>query len=169
MNGFAHAHKYSVTVVGSTTGISPETAADFSSGGFSNFFSTPSYQADAVAGYLATLGDTNAGLFNTSGRGYPDVSAQGVGYQVTIAGQVTPVDGTSASTPLFASVVSLLNDRLIAAGQSPMGFMNPFLYAGGQVALNDITSGSNPGCGTDGFPAADGWDPVGLAPVPVLF
>jgi len=28
--------------------------------------------------------------------------------------------------------------------------------------LNDITSGSNPGCGTDGFNATVGWDPVGI-------
>lgn len=25
---------------------------------------------------------------------------------------------------------------------------------------NDITDGSNPGCGTNGFPTAPGWDPV---------
>ena len=88
------------------------------------------------------------------------MSAQGVAYQVNIGGAVSDVSGTSASTPLFASVVSLLNDRLIAKGSAPMGFMNPFLYAGGQVALNDVTSGSNPGCGTEGFPAEKGWDPV---------
>jgi tripeptidyl-peptidase-1 len=26
--------------------------------------------------------------------------------------------------------------------------------------FNDITQGSNPGCGTQGFSAAKGWDPV---------
>ena len=29
-----------------------------------------------------------------------------------------------------------------------------------QAAFNDITSGSNPGCGTEGFYAQPGWDPV---------
>ena len=87
------------------------------------------------------------------------MSAQGVGYQVTIAGQVTPVDGTSASTPLFASVVSLINDELIAAGKSPLGFLNPFLYANPNAFL-DVTTGDNPGCNTNGFPASSGWDPV---------
>ena len=53
-----------------------------------------------------------------------------------------------------------LNDRLIAAGKSPLGFLNPFLYSTGKSALNDITSGSNPGCNTNGFPAKKGWDPV---------
>ena len=150
----------SVTVVGATTGTAPETAADFSSGGFSNVFAAPSYQAEAVSGYLSILGDTNAGLFTAAGRAYPDVAAQGVAYQVNIGGAVSPVSGTSASTPLFASVAALLNDRLIAAGKPAMGFMNPFLYSTGAGALNDVTSGSNPGCGTDGFPAEAGWDPV---------
>lgn len=27
-------------------------------------------------------------------------------------------------------------------------------------AFNDITSGNNPGCGTKGFSAQAGWDPV---------
>ena len=43
---------------------------------------------------------------------------------------------------------------------SPLGFLNPFLYSTGASALNDITSGDNPGCDTDGFPAIPGWDPV---------
>lgn len=32
------------------------------------------------------------------------------------------------------------------------------LYAHPEV-FTDITKGSNPGCGTLGFPAAKGWDP----------
>ncbi|KAL1949193.1 hypothetical protein VTO73DRAFT_10999 [Trametes versicolor] len=149
-----------ITAVGSTQGISPETAADFSAGGFSNIFARPDYQTDAVDGYLKTLGNTNAGLFNTTGRGYPDVSTQGVQFVIEAAGQLQGVDGTSASSPTFASVVALLNDQLLNAGQSPLGFLNPFLYSKGVAALNDITSGSNPGCGTQGFPAAAGWDAV---------
>jgi hypothetical protein len=39
----------------------------------------------------------------------------------------------------FASVVSLLNDRLIGAGKSVLGFLNPFLYSTSADALNDIT------------------------------
>ena len=27
-------------------------------------------------------------------------------------------------------------------------------------AFNDITNGTNAGCGTQGFPAAPGWDPI---------
>lgn len=32
-------------------------------------------------------------------------------------------------------------------------------YSNPQV-FNDITSGNNPGCGTNGFTATQGWDPV---------
>ncbi|KAL7277316.1 subtilisin-like protein [Trametes coccinea BRFM310] len=149
-----------LTAVGSTQGINPETAAEFSAGGFSNIFARPDYQSDAVDSYLQTLGNTNQGLFNTTGRGYPDVSTQGVQFVIETAGQLQGVDGTSASSPTFASVVALLNDQLLNAGQSPLGFLNPLLYSKGVAALNDITSGSNPGCGTQGFPAAAGWDAV---------
>ena len=149
-----------MTSVGATQGISPETAADFSSGGFSNYFTIPDYQSSAVSGYLSALGKTNKGKFNKAGRAYPDVAAQGVNFEVVVDGDVQGVSGTSASSPTFASVISLLNDRLIAAGKSPLGFLNPFLYSTGKSALNDITSGSNPGCNTNGFPAKKGWDPV---------
>ncbi|KAI0356085.1 subtilisin-like protein [Trametes cingulata] len=149
-----------ITAVGSTQGINPETAAQFSAGGFSNIFARPDYQSDAVDGFLKTLGNTNAGLFNTTGRAYPDVSTQGVQFVIEVDGELQGVDGTSASSPTFASIVALLNDQLLNAGQSPLGFLNPFLYSKGVSALNDITSGSNPGCGTDGFPAVTGWDAV---------
>ncbi|KAI1787575.1 family S53 protease [Ganoderma leucocontextum] len=148
-----------LTSVGSTQGIN-EQAADFSSGGFSNIFAQPDYQTDAVAAYLKTLGNTNAGLFNTTGRAFPDVSAQGVNFIVDVAGQGQGVSGTSASSPTFAAVVALLNDELLNQGKSPLGFLNPLLYSTAAAALNDITEGSNPGCGTQGFPAAEGWDPV---------
>lgn len=59
-----------------------------------------------------------------------------------------------------AGVISLLNDFRIANGKSPLGFLNPTLYSTGIAGFNDITSGSNPGCGTSGFTAGAGWDPV---------
>lgn len=149
-----------MTSVGATTGIT-ETAATFSSGGFSNFFARPSYQSTDVANYLTALGSTNSGKFNTTGRGFPDVSAQGENVEIVSGGQTGTVAGTSCSSPIFASVIALLNDRLVAAGKSPLGFLNPFLYsAAGKAALNDITTGNNPGCNTNGFPAKTGWDPV---------
>lgn len=149
-----------VTSVGSTQGINPETAAPFSAGGFSNIFPRPDYQKAAVENYLSTLGSTNANLFNATGRAYPDVSTQGANFQVNVAGKILSGNGTSASSPTFASIVALLNDKRLSAGLSPLGFLNPLLYSDASSAFNDITSGSNPGCGTNGFPATTGWDPV---------
>ncbi|THU80130.1 family S53 protease [Dendrothele bispora CBS 962.96] len=146
------------TSVGATQGVN-EVAADFSSGGFSNVFTRPSYQASAVTAYLNALGNTNSGLFNPNGRAFPDIAAQGENVEIVSGGQAGLVAGTSCSSPIFASVISLVNDRLIAAGKPVLGFLNPFLYANPQ-AFFDITSGSNPGCGTNGFPARAGWDPV---------
>ncbi|PCH39539.1 family S53 protease-like protein [Wolfiporia cocos MD-104 SS10] len=148
-----------VTSVGATTNFDPETAAYFSSGGFSNYWGIPSFQASAVASYLSYLGDTYAGLYNASGRGYPDVSTQGINFIIVADEQTWMVNGTSCSSPTFAGVIGLLNDRLVAAGKSTLGWMNPFLYSSAS-AFTDITSGDNPGCGTNGFSAIAGWDPV---------
>ncbi|KAJ7731994.1 family S53 protease-like protein [Mycena metata] len=138
-----------------------EIGAPLSSGGFSNHFAAPAYQKADVDAYVSSLGDTYSGLFNTTGRGFPDVSAQGVNFVVVSGGEASLVSGTSASTPLFASVIALLNDELIAAGKMPLGFLNPFLYSpAGRAALNDVSRGNNPGCGTSGFNATVGWDPV---------
>lgn len=62
-----------VTSVGATVNIKPETAAKFSSGGFSNFFARPAYQNAAVPKFLATLPSDFPGIFNKAGRGFPDV------------------------------------------------------------------------------------------------
>ncbi|KAI0085899.1 family S53 protease [Irpex rosettiformis] len=150
-----------VTNVGATqlSGTSSETSAGFSSGGFSNFFGIPAYQASAVQSFLTTLGSTDSGKFNRSGRAIPDVAAIGTNLEIVVNGRTELVDGTSCSSPIFAGIVALLNDELLAAGKSPLGFLNPFLYAN-PGAFNDITTGSNPGCNTNGFPAVKGWDPV---------
>jgi len=149
-----------VTSVGGTTGINPEQAWSRSGGGFSDYFNTPGYQASAVCSYISRLGVTYAGLYNPSGRGYPDIAAQASGFQVVVGGKTMSVGGTSASSPTVAGIVALLNDYRIANGKSSVGFLNPLLYSTGVAGLNDITSGSNPGCETNGFSAGTGWDPV---------
>jgi len=147
-----------VTSVGATENI-PEVAGSFSAGGFSNIFPIPSYQEKEVATYTSKLGSAYTGLYNTTGRGFPDVSAQGVKVAMAFQGGLVSVFGTSCSSPIFASVISLINDRLIAAGKPVLGFLNPFLYANSK-ALFDITAGDNPGCNTNGFSATVGWDPA---------
>jgi tripeptidyl-peptidase-1 len=76
----------------------------------------------------------------------------GDNFQIWLSGNRTSIGGTSAAAPTFASVIALLNDVLLAAGEKPLGFLNPWLYSQGKAGLNDITTGSsNPGCGTEGF------------------
>jgi tripeptidyl-peptidase-1 len=159
-----------VTTVGATYLFNPEVAAfddsftvPFTSGGgFSDLFPTPDYQKDAIAKYLAANQNfpQYEGLFNPSGRAYPDVAAQGVNYSVIYNSTVIRVDGTSASTPAFAAIIALVNDALLAAGKSTLGFLNPWLYGGGYKAFTDVTSGSAAGCEVEGFPATEGWDAV---------
>ncbi|KZV69417.1 subtilisin-like protein [Peniophora sp. CONT] len=148
-----------VTSVGATQNVDPEVAASFSSGGFSTYFAAPSYQTNATTKYLSAIGPVaNAGLYNASGRGYPDVALIGNHVEIISNGTMKPVLGTNCSSPIFASIIALLNDELIVAGKPPLGFLNPWLYS--TAVLNDITTGSNPGCNTNGFYTMSGWDPV---------
>ncbi|KAL9100149.1 MAG: hypothetical protein Q9163_004450 [Psora crenata] len=160
-----------VTAVGATQirpGASitePEEACEtviFSGGGFSNVFKLPSYQSAAVSSWFANHPPPyNASRFNNTqqARGYPDISANGANYVVAANGIFTLVYGTSASTPVVGSILTLINEARFAVGKGSVGFINPTLYAHPDD-LNDITIGNNPGCGTPGFSCAPGWDPV---------
>ena len=144
-----------------------------SGGGFSNIFPIPAYQSAAVTNYLknspppyTSYSSTNnnsfganGGVFNRAGRAYPDVSAIGDNVVIYSKGNPTLIGGTSAAAPVFASILTRINEERISAGKSTVGFVNPTLYANAG-ALHDIVTGSNPGCGTQGFSCAEGWDPV---------
>ncbi|KAH8980796.1 subtilisin-like protein [Lactarius akahatsu] len=149
-----------LTAVGGTTEYDPEVAAPLSGGGFSDHFPRPVYQDVAVSAFLSRQGTHYAGLYNPEGRGIPDIAAQALRFPIVLGNADFLVDGTSCSTPTVAGIISLLNDYLITNGRPPLGFLNIRLYDDGIAGLNDITSGSNPGCGTDGFSAVPGWDPV---------
>ncbi|KAH9041310.1 subtilisin-like protein [Lactarius pseudohatsudake] len=148
-----------VTSVGGTM-KRPEVAAPFSSGGFSNVFKRPDYQTDAVLGFFRQLGNQHSGLYNASSRGSPDVAAQAVRFAIILNDRLFRSSGTSCSAPVVAGIISLLNDYQLSQNRPVLGFLNPWLYGTASQAFNDITSGSNPGCGTDGFSAVPGWDPV---------
>ncbi|KAL0950239.1 hypothetical protein HGRIS_010224 [Hohenbuehelia grisea] len=149
-----------VTAVGGTTRI-PEFGIGFSGGGFSDYFSRPSYQNKAVGKFLAGLPKgTYKGLFNPRGRAIPDVSAQSNRFRIFLSGRPVLIGGTSASSPAFAGFVALLNDVRLAKGKKPLGFLNPLLYSKAVSGFNDITTGNNPGCGTPGFNATKGWDAI---------
>lgn len=158
-----------VTGVGATMDFSPEVSAYrntpgrgfYSSGsGFSEYFPRPSYQDAVVPAYVKSMNGEHTGLFNPLGRGYPDIAAQGLYFKYVWNGTVGTISGTSASSPLAASVIALVNDALIASGRSPLGFLNPWLYKHGYKGFTDITSGLNGGCNTTGFPTVKGWDAV---------
>ncbi|KAJ5604369.1 hypothetical protein N7510_009523 [Penicillium lagena] len=144
-----------------------------SGGGFSNIYERPNYQAQAVKDYFNKAQPTypyyesvnnnsfgaNGGIYNRIGRAYPDVSAIGDNVIIFNAGAPTSIGGTSASSPVFASILTRINEERLAAGKKTLGFVNPTLYAHPE-AFFDITSGNNAGCGTNGFNATEGWDPV---------
>ena len=73
--------------------------------------------------------------------------------------QVLVVSGTSAAAPVFAALLTRINEERIAKGKGTVGFVNPVLYQHPEV-FNDITEGSNSGCGGTAFEAVEGWDPV---------
>ncbi|KAH9011818.1 subtilisin-like protein [Lactarius hengduanensis] len=92
---------------------------------------------------------------------FPRPAYQDVAVSAFLSRQGTQYAGLyNCSAPVFAGIISLLNDYLITNGSPPLGFLNIRLYNDGIAGLNDITSGSNPGCGTNGFSAVPGWDPV---------
>ncbi|KJA23283.1 hypothetical protein HYPSUDRAFT_54467 [Hypholoma sublateritium FD-334 SS-4] len=162
-----------VTAVGATqvnpnsTVNDPEGACEqviFSGGGFSNIFPLPSFQASDVKSFLKDHPPPfKNGQFNNSGnaRGFPDLSANGANYVIGIDGEFELVFGTSASSPVVGSIFTLVNDARLAIGKRPVGWLNPLIYSPVfREAFNDITSGGNQGCGTGGFTATKGWDPV---------
>jgi tripeptidyl-peptidase I len=144
-----------------------------SAGGFSNIYPIPDYQKKAVSDffcehpppypyYETTYNQSfspNGGLYNRAGRGFPDVAAIGQDIMMVDIGRVAPAQGTSASAPIFAGLLTRINEHRLLAGKKPVGFVNPALYAHPDV-LHDITEGNNPGCHSDGFNATEGWDPV---------
>ena len=117
-----------------------------SGGGFSNRFSTPSYQKNAVANYFALVNNTPYSPvpgYAINGRGYPDLAISGASYIVTIGGEFLAFGGTSASTPGVAGIISLVNTARLTAGKSPVGWFNPVLYNYHDRFVKDVTSGNN--------------------------
>ena len=122
-------------------------------GGTSDYIPVPDWQRGIVPPSL------NPGHF--AGRGVPDVAANAdpaTGYLVMFNGTIQPVGGTSASAPLWASLVA----RISGALGHRVGNFNALLYSsiGKSGALRDITVGNNDANGMlDGqFPAQKGWD-----------
>jgi len=122
-------------------------------GGVSDITPVPSWQEGKVPRSI------NPGNF--AGRAIPDVAANAdpnTGYLVMSGGQLGIVGGTSASAPLWGSLIARINALI----KGRVGNFNALLYGtiGPKGALRDITRGNND---TDGlldgqFAAGPGWD-----------
>jgi len=142
-------------------------------GGFSSINPQLSYQTKAVAAYVKSVRGKlpPSSMFDATKRAYPDISLTGeryivVGEDNTGTLQEEVVSGTSASSPAFAGLVSLINEGRLAAGKSPLGFLNPVLYKAyysDPTIFNDITDTQTNACThcyccSFGYPSAHGWD-----------
>ncbi|MEW6122472.1 MAG: DUF4114 domain-containing protein [Pseudomonadota bacterium] len=117
-----------------------------SSGGVDTTQSTPSYQLDYG---LTPTADYTPGA--GQGRGLPDVSANAGGnlFYWTPDGSMeglTEEGGTSAATPLWASLAVQINTIFEDQGLPQLGYMNDLLYIASAIApaaFNDIQFGNN--------------------------
>lgn len=122
-------------------------------GGISSVWSLPAWQ-------------TGVGSSSTM-RNVPDVCLDAdpdTGYSCVVNGSWYFCGGTSASAPLWAAFMGLVNERRLANGSSYVGLANPGLYAIGKsvlysTAFHDIDDGSNNlyYTATAGYDNATGW------------
>jgi tripeptidyl-peptidase-1 len=120
-----------------------------SGGGFSNIHAVADYQKTAIQAYydqvqdslpfssynqiivngsFDNITDVNQ-VYNSGGRGYPDVAAVGENQLIVYEGDYYTIGGTSLSAPLWGSILTLINEKRIAAGKSTLGFVNPALVS----------------------------------------
>ena len=87
---------------------------------------------------------------STYSRNVPDVAM--VADQVFVISnqglQEPDIGGTSVAAPLWAGLTALINQQVVAGGQSTVGFVNPVIYGigtgtGYTTCFHDITSGNN--------------------------
>jgi tripeptidyl-peptidase-1 len=157
-----------------------------SGGGFSAQLPMPAWQSAAVSAYLNSGVSLPTGLFNPQNRAFPDgmhyfncssvllffsflffyiVSGYGHSYLTWLGDIDEPVDGTSASTPVVASMIALLNTQRFGQNKAPLGFVAPLMYSAAVNAtgvFNDVTQGNNKCtescCSSYGYEATQGWD-----------
>ena len=147
-----------VTAIGAVHQQLPPEVAEFSTGGFSIYFDQPAYQNGHIDSYLKQLNGSLDGLFNQKGRAVPDLAAVGSGFTFRYGGGPGTAKGTSAATPVIASMFSLINDARMRAGKSALGWLNPMLYTEPVInVLQDVVNGESAGCAWDDGEAPGGW------------
>jgi len=138
-----------------------ETAWADSGGGISpDKIAIPSWQK--LSGVITS---TNKG--STTYRNGPDVSANANFTFYTCADQTTCLaneyGGTSFAAPMWAGFIALVNQQLVANGDSTIGFINPTIYSENITStystdFHDITSGkSGSYSAVTGYDLVTGW------------
>jgi len=131
-------------------------------GGVSIAFQRPAWQSD--------IDVTSINPKAMVGRVVPDVAAHAetdgnaTGYFIVVGGQSMRNGGTSAASPLWASLIGRMNEKLGAAQR--VGYITPLLYQAsgrgkptvGTLGCNDITSGNNASAAIGGYNAGPGFD-----------
>jgi kumamolisin len=113
-------------------------------GGISTEFARPAWQRGATVPTVPN---------GVAGRGVPDVAGDAdplTGYQVRVDGVNQVLGGTSAVAPLWAALITRLNQLL----GTRLGDPHQALYQIGSPAFRDITDGDN-----GAYTAGPGWDP----------
>jgi kumamolisin len=138
-----------------------ETAWSDSGGGISpDSIPIPSWQQ-----LSGVINSSNEG--STSLRNGPDVSANANFTFYVCADQTTctanDYGGTSFATPMWAGYLALVNQQLANNGDSPIGFINPTIYAQNVTSsygtdFHDITSGTSGSySAVTGYDLVTGW------------
>ncbi|KAH9175581.1 hypothetical protein EDB89DRAFT_1903705 [Lactarius sanguifluus] len=121
--------------------------------GFSNYFPRPVYQNVVVPAFLEQLGSQYYGS-------YKRAFCHGLARPILTFVEGRDIYAQALKYFLILGDVSRGRRKPFGTCRNPLGFLNLWLCDIGIYGLNDITSGSNPGCGTDGFTAITGWDPA---------
>ncbi|MGA8856054.1 MAG: S53 family peptidase [Candidatus Bathyarchaeia archaeon] len=149
------------------TGYGSETGAYISGGGYSGYFSEPSWQTSTIG---STSAHCTTGHLHLTCRAVPDISMLGFDPAFWVYSTASDMcgtvlitkpgwfgcAGTSLSTPLWAGFIAV---ALQVKGGGQFGIIAPLLYSLGAgthypTLFHDVTAGSND------YSAGTSWDPV---------
>lgn len=136
-------------------------------GGVSSYWKIPAWQLYTNAqGQQVSVASFNGG--SSTMRNMPDVAAvgspvTGVSVYSALNGGWGQIGGTSVSSPIWASYISIVDSAWRTIGLGHIGFVNPLLYyqAINTDGYDDITDGSNGNAnlyGIPGYTAGGGYD-----------
>jgi hypothetical protein len=170
----------------------PDLGTGAGGGGVSTLWCMPGYQHRTLIPGIVngdSVKDTDSSCASGYFREVPDVSADGdpaFGYATFLSGEwvLFGIGGTSAATPLWASIAALVDASPFCAAYGSVGPTLPqnlynvvaayhsYVYSSNPQVLHDITSGNNdytPSGYTGGlYPATAGYDMASGLGVPMV-